>query len=137
MYVTFVREFLWKFISLTFFAQLIEAPVPELLGVAAELWVPLSRGDLEVEAPDPGGHPADPAVAGQEPAPETQAAQAGGQVGEGGLGEAGHGVTVQGQQGQAGDTGERVLGQHAEKVEAEIENLQMLRTLNTRRLLNQ
>lgn len=110
-------------ISLTVFAQLIEASVSELLGVAAELGVPLSRGDLEVQGPDPGGHPADPAVAGQEAAPETQAAQAGVEVGEGGLGEAGHGVTVQSEQGEASDPGECVLREEAEKIEAKVENL--------------
>ena len=103
-----------------------EASVSELLGVAAELRVPLSRGHLEVQGPDPGGDPADPAVAGQEPASEAQAAQAGVEVGKGGLGEAGHRVTVQGEQREAGDPGERVLGKKAEQIKAEVENLKML-----------
>ena len=111
---------------LTFFAQLIEASVPELLGVAAELRVPLSRGHLEVQGPDPGRDPADPAVTGQEPASEAQAAQAGVEVGESGLGEAGHRVTVQSEQREAGDPGERVLGKKAEQIKAEVENLKML-----------
>ena len=78
---------------------------------------------LEVELPDPGGHPAQLAVAGEEAASEAEAAQRGVEVGEGGLGQRGHGVAVQRQQGEAADPGEGVLGQHAEQVKPEVQHL--------------
>ena len=78
---------------------------------------------LEVELPDPGGHPAQLAVAGEEPASEAEAAQRGVEVGEGGLGQRGHGVAVQREQGEAADPGEGVLGQHAEQVKPEVQHL--------------
>ena len=61
-------------ISLTVFTKLIEASVSELLGVAAELRIPLSRGHLEVQSSDPGRDPPDSAVTSQEPASEAEAA---------------------------------------------------------------
>ena len=54
---------------------MVEVLVPEVLRVAAELWVPLPRGHLEVVVADPPGHPAHLAVARQEAASETEAAQ--------------------------------------------------------------
>ena len=119
-------------ISLTVFTQLIEASVSELLGVAAELRIPLSRGHLEIQSPDPCRDPPDSAVTSQEPASETEAAQAGVEVGECGLGEAGHRVTIQGEQREAGDPRERVLRQKAEQIKAEVENLKMLVAMRIR-----
>ena len=113
-------------ISLTVFTKLIEASVSELLGVAAELRISLSRGHLEVQSSDPGRDPPDSAVTSQEPASEAEAAQAGVEVGECGLGEAGHRVTIQGEQREACDPREGVLGQEAEQIKAEVENLKML-----------
>ena len=78
---------------------------------------------LEVELPDPGGHPAQLAVAGEEAASEAEAAQRGVEVGEGGLGQRGHGVAVQREQGEAADPGEGVLGQHTEEVKPEVQHL--------------
>ncbi len=60
-------------VDFTFGLQLVEAPVPEALWVAAELWLPLPRGDLQVVAADPLGDPAHAAVAGQEAAAKAQA----------------------------------------------------------------
>ncbi len=62
-----------KAVDFTFGLQLVEAPVPEALWMAAELWLPLPRGDLQVVAADPLGDPAHAAVAGQEAATEAQA----------------------------------------------------------------
>ena len=56
--------------DLTFESQLVEVLVPEVLGVSAELRVPLPRGHLEVVVADPPRHPTHVAVAGQEAASE-------------------------------------------------------------------
>ncbi len=44
-------------------------------------------------------------------------------MGEGGLGQAGHRVPVQRQQGQRGDAAERGVGDRAQQVEAQVKHL--------------
>ena len=78
---------------------------------------------LQVIHLDPLEDPPQPAVTGQEPPAEAEAPQGLVQVREGLLGQGCHGVAVQGKEGQAWQPLERVEGQRAEKVEAEIENL--------------
>jgi len=64
-----------------------------------------------------------PAVAGEEAATHAEAFKGGVEVDEGGLREAGHRITVQGQQGQGRNAGEGRLGDRAEQVETQIQHL--------------
>ena len=92
--------------------------------MTAELRVPLPRGDLQLVPPDPLGDPADLAVAGEEAAAEREAAQGAVEVGEGLLGDGGHGVAVEGEEGELVEAAEAVGREDAEEVEAEVKDLE-------------
>ena len=91
-----------------------------MLWVAAELGVPLPRRYLQVKVVDPVGYPLHVAVASEELASQTEAAEAAVQVAEGVLGQGGHRVPVKGQQGQLTDPVEGMDRQHLDHVEAEV-----------------
>ena len=110
-------------IFLTVFVKLVEAPFPELGRIPTELRVSLPRRDLEIEVSDPARDPGHPAVAGEEPAAETEPLQGGVEVPEGLLRHRRHRVSVQSQQRQGADPGERVRRDGAEQVEPEIQYL--------------
>ena len=65
-----------------------------------------------------------PAVAGEETAAHAEALEGGVEVGEGGLGQAGHRVSVHCQQGQRLDPSEGRVGDRAQQVEAQVKNLE-------------
>jgi hypothetical protein len=65
-----------------------------------------------------------PAIAGEEPAADTEPLEGVVEVGEGGLREARHRVPVQGQQRQRADPGKRRLGDGSQQVEAQVQYLE-------------
>ncbi len=89
----------------------------------AELGFVRPGGDLQPVAADPLRHPAQAAVARQEATPEAEAAQGAVEVGERLLRQGGHRIAVQGKQGQPGDPAEGGGRQHAQQVEAQVQNL--------------
>ena len=52
---------------LTLLRQLVEIPVPEILGVATELWGSFPGSHLQIIFPNPLHHPADLAVTRKKP----------------------------------------------------------------------
>ena len=101
----------------------VEGTVPEVRRRAAELRVPLARGDLQVAPGDPLRQPAQPAVAHQEAAPETQAAERRVEVADDPLGDRAQRVAVHGQQRQRRRPRERVTWQLRQQVKADIQDL--------------
>ena len=108
---------------------MIKAAFSKLRRISTKLGVSLSRCNLEVQLPDPRGHPAKLAVAGEEPTTEAEAAKRGVEVPEGLLREAVHGVTVKRQKGERRNTGESIFRECAEQVEPKIEYLKLWRKL--------
>ena len=64
-------------LSLTVLIELIKTSLPQRERIATELRIPLARRHLEIILSDPGRHPLDLAVAGQEPTSETEATKRG------------------------------------------------------------
>ena len=113
-------------LSLTVLIELIKTSLPQRERIATELRIPLARRHLEIILSDPGRHPLDLAVAGQEPPAQAEAPEGGVEVGEGLHWQGVHGVAVQRQQCQGADPGECVVRQHSQEVEAEIKDLEGL-----------
>ena len=111
---------------LTVLIELIKTSVPQRERITTELRIPLPRRYLQIILSDPGGHPLDLAVAGEEPSAQTEAPEGGVEVGEGLHWEGVHRVPVQCQQCQGVDPGECVVRQQSQEVEAEIKDLEGL-----------
>ena len=111
---------------LTILIELIKTPVPQRERIATELRIPLARRYLQIILSDPGCHPLDLAVAGEEPSAQTEAPEGGVEVGEGLRWEGVHGVAVQCQQCQRVDPSECVVRQQSQEVEPKIKDLEGL-----------